>query len=104
MGHPTFCLTSLGGATRGDSDPKHVSTSHVERQDLTMRMHMRQFMRLTIGHSKEIENHCYAVALHYMHYNFCKIHQSLRVTPAMEAGLMDHAWATEELARLLDRV
>jgi hypothetical protein len=85
----------------GDPDPKHVSTSYVERQNLTMRMHMRRFTRLTNGHSKKIDNHRHAVALHYMYYNFCKVHQTLRVTPAMEAGLTDHVWSLEELVRLL---
>jgi len=84
----------------GDPDPKHVSTSYVERQNLTMRMHMRRFTRLTNGHSKKIDNHRHAVALHYIYYNFCKVHQTLRVTPAMEAGLSDHVWSLEELIGL----
>jgi len=90
----------LQAATRvvvtGDPDRRHISTSHVERQNLTMRMHMRRFTRLTNGFSKKIDMHRFAVALHFMHYNFCKIHQSLRVTPAMEAGLSDHAWGIHE--------
>ncbi len=85
----------------GNPDPKHVSTSFVERQNLTMRMHMRRFTRLTNGHSKKIDNHRHAVALHYMYYNFCKMHQTLRVTPAMEAGLSDHVWSLEELLGLV---
>ena len=73
----------------GNADPSLVSTSIVERQNLTMRMHMRRFTRLTNGFSKKIENHAHAVAIHFAYYNFCKIHQSLRVTPAMEAGLTE---------------
>jgi len=79
-----------------------ISTSHVECQNLIMRMSMKRFARLTNGFSKKIENHGYSVALHYMHYNFCRIHKSLRVTPAMEAGVSNHVWSIEELARLLD--
>src|SRR5205814_2264618 len=85
----------------GRPDPRHVSTSFVERQNLTMRMHMRRFTRLTNGFSKKIEMHAHSVALHFAYYNFCKIHQSLRVTPAMEAGLSDHVWGMEELISLL---
>jgi len=68
---------------------------------LTMRMRMRRFTRLTNGFSKKVENHAYAVALFYMHYNFCRIHQTLRVTPAMEAGVTDHVWSLEEVAALV---
>ncbi len=85
----------------GDPDPQHVSTSYVERQNLTMRMSMRRFTRLTNGFSKKLENHGHAVALFYIHYNFCRIHKTLRVTPAMEAGLTDHVWSLEELLALL---
>jgi hypothetical protein len=85
----------------GDPDPRHVSTSFVERQNLTMRMSMRRFTRLTNGFSKKLENHGHAVALYYMHYNFCRVHKTLRVTPAMEAGLADHVWTLEELLGLL---
>jgi IS1 family transposase len=95
----------FSGATRailrGRPDPSHISTSHVERQNLTMRMHMRRFTRLTNGFSKKIAMHEHAVALHFAYYNFCKIHQTLRVTPAMEAGLSDHVWSVEELIGLL---
>ena len=97
---PAKCIGCDLKVVSGNPDPNHVSTSYVERQNLTMRMHMRRFTRLTNGHSKKIENHCYAVALHYMFYNYCKIHQTLRVTPAMEAGLSDHVWAIEELCAL----
>ena len=95
-------ITSMRATTiTGDPNPKHISTSYVERQNLTMRMHMRRFTRLTNGFSKKIEMHEHSVALHFMHYNFCKIHQSLRVTPAMEAGISDHVWSFDELVGLL---
>jgi hypothetical protein len=86
----------------GSPDPKHVSTSFVERQNLTMRMSMRRFTRLTNAFSKKVENHAAAVALHFIHYNFCRIHKTLRVTPAMEAGLATHVWTYEELVVLAD--
>ncbi|MEO8500477.1 MAG: IS1 family transposase [Vicinamibacteria bacterium] len=86
----------------GSPDPTLVSTSIVERQNLTMRMHMRRFTRLTNGFSKKIENHAHAVAIHFAYYNFCKIHMSLRVTPAMEAGISDRVWSVEELVGLID--
>lgn len=85
----------------GDPDVKKVSTSHVERQNLTMRMGMRRFTRLTNGFSKKIENLEHAVALHFMFYNFGRIHKTLRVTPAMEAGISDHVWTLEEIAALV---
>ena len=87
----------------GKPDPQHVSTSYVERQNLTMRMGMRRFTRLTNGFSKKVENHAYAVAIHYMHYNFCRVHKSLRVTPAMEARVEDHVWTIEEMLDKLGR-
>ena len=80
-----------------------VSTSYVERQNLTMRMSMRRFTRLTNGFSKKVENHEHSVALHFMHYNFCRIHKTLRVTPAMEAGVTDHVFELSELIEILDR-
>lgn len=95
---PTPCETKI---TQGKPDPDHISTSFVERQNLTMRMSMRRFTRLTNAFSKKVENHAYAVALHYMHCNFCRIHQTLRCTPAMEAGLSDHVWSLEEIAALI---
>lgn len=85
----------------GDPDLNEVSTSYVERQNLTMRMSMRRFTRLTNGFSKKIENLGYAVALHFMHYNFGRIHKTLRVTPAMEAGIADHVWSMQEIAGLV---
>jgi hypothetical protein len=90
-------------AISGSPDFKHVSTSMVERQNLTMRMSMRRFTRLTNGFSKKAENHEHSVALHFMYYNFCRIHKSLRVTPAMEAGIADHVWTVEEVVAMIDR-
>ena len=98
---PPVCVSCEKVEVTGTPDPKHVSTSYVERQNLTMRMHMRRFTRLTNAFSKKIENHEHAIALHFMHYNFCKIHQTLRVTPAMEAGLSDHVWGIQELVGLI---
>jgi hypothetical protein len=85
----------------GDPNPKHVSTSFVERQNLSMRMGIRRFTRLTNAFSKKVENHAAAVALWFAYYNFCRVHQTLRVTPAMEAGISDHVWSVEELVGLL---
>lgn len=99
---PATCIGCDMKTVSGDPDPKHVSASYVERQNLTMRMGMRRFTRLTNGFSKKLENHGHAVALHYMHYNFCRIHKTLRVTPAMEAGIAEHSWSIEELVALLE--
>jgi hypothetical protein len=90
------------GVISGKPDFNHISTSHVERQNLTMRMSMRRFTRLTNGFSKKVENHEHMLALHYMYYNFARIHQTLRVTPAMEAGVSDHVWDLEEIIGLLE--
>ena len=87
----------------GNPSQEHISTSFVERQNLTMRMSIRRFTRLTNAFSKKVENHEHAVALHFMHYNFCRVHQTLRVTPAMEAGISDHVWSLEEVIGLLDK-
>lgn len=100
---PAKCIGCDMKVVSGNPDPKHVSTSYVERQNLTMRMHMRRFARLTNAFSKKAENHVHSVALHYMFYNFCRIHQTLKVTPAMEAGLTDHVWNIEELVALLPK-
>jgi IS1 family transposase len=94
-GTKSYCCT-------GKPDPKHISTSYVERQNLTMRMSMRRFTRLTNGHSKKAENHAHMVSLHFMHYNFCRIHKSLRITPAMAAGVTDRLWSVEDMVDLLD--
>lgn len=98
---PATCIGSDMKVVAGNPDPKHVSTSYVERQNLTMRMSMRRFTRSTNGFSKKIENHIAAISLYFMYYNFCRVHQTLRVTPAMEAGLADHIWTVEELCRLM---
>ena len=98
---PAICMGARKAVISGNPDHNHVSTSYAERQNLTMRMSMRRFTRLTNAHSKKLENLEHAVALHYMHYNFCRIHQTLRVTPAMEAGVSDHVWSLEELIDLL---
>ena len=86
----------------GKPDPRHVSTSFAERNNLTMRMHMRRFTRLTNAFSKKVENHAYAVALHFMYYNFVRIHQSLRETPAMAAKVTDRLWEIEDIVRIVD--
>jgi IS1 family transposase len=86
----------------GNPDINHVSTSFVERQNLTMRMSNRRFTRLTNAFSKKLDNLKHSVALHFMHYNFCRIHKSLRVTPAMEAGVSSHVWEIGEIVDLLD--
>jgi hypothetical protein len=86
----------------GNPDRKHISTSYVERQNLTMRMSMRRFTRLTNAFSKKVANHEAAIALHFMYYNFCRVHKTLRVTPAMEAGLASHIWEMEELVSLME--
>jgi hypothetical protein len=84
-----------------DPDPKRISISYVERQNLTMRMSMRRFTRLTNGCSKKIENHVATLAIFYMHYNFVRIHRTLRVTPAMAAAVSDHLWDVEAIVALL---
>ncbi|MBZ5678307.1 MAG: IS1 family transposase [Acidobacteriia bacterium] len=99
---PATCIGCRTGVLAGDPNPKHISTSFVERQNLSMRMGMRRFTRLTNGFSKKLENHGHMTALYFMHYNFCRIHKTLRVTPAMEAGLTDHVWDIDELVGLLE--
>lgn len=86
----------------GNPDPKHISTSYVERQNLTMRMSMRRFTRLTNGFSKKVENLAHAVSIHFMYYNFARIHRTLRVTPAMEAKVTDRLWDIEDIVKLLN--
>ena len=98
---PAKCIGTDMKVVSGNPNPKHISTSYVERQNLTMRMSMRRFTRLTNGFSKKIENHIAAVAMYFMYYNFCRVHSTLRVTPAMEAGISDHIWTIEELCQLL---
>jgi len=98
---PGQCCGVKKMTVKGNPKPEHISTSFVERQNLTMRMHMRRFTRLTNAFSKKVQNLEASVALHFMHYNFAKVHQTLRVTPAMEAGVADHVWTVEEIASLL---
>jgi len=97
---PAQCLGTKRVEVIGEPDPKHVSTSYVERQNLNMRMNMRRFTRLTNAFSKKIDNHVHSIALFHMHYNFCRIHQTLRVTPAMEAGISQHVWSIQEILAL----
>jgi IS1 family transposase len=97
---PAKCIGCERHVIDGAPDPDHISTSYIERANLTMRMGMRRFTRLTNGFSKKIENHAAAVAIHLMHYNFARIHKTLRITPAMEARVSDHVWSLEEIANL----
>ena len=99
---PAECTGAIKTPITGEPKAKYISTSYVERQNLTMRMHMRRFTRLTNAFSKKVENHAHAIALHFMYYNYCKIHKTLRVTPAMAAGIEKHLWTIEDLARLLE--
>jgi IS1 family transposase len=98
---PATCIGCDMKVVSGDPDPKHVSTSYVERSNLTLRMGMRRFTRLTNGFSKKVENHRHMVALFFFYYNFCRVHSTLRVTPAMESGITDHIWGLEEMCELL---
>jgi IS1 family transposase len=98
---PAACIGCESKIVSGDPDPKHINTAFVERQNLTMRMSIRRFTRLTNAFSKKAESHAAAIALHYMHYNFCRVHQTLRVTPAMEAGISKHVWGVHEIVALL---
>jgi IS1 family transposase len=98
---PAQCMGAKKAVISGNPDFAHISTSHTERQNLSMRMSMRRFTRLTNGFSKKVENHEHMVALYFMYYNFCRIHQSLRVTPAMEAGIASHVWELEEIVNLI---
>lgn len=99
---PSVCLGVEKRVIKGAPDFDKVNTSYVERQNLTMRMGMRRFTRLTNGFSKKVENLAHAVSLHYMHYNFCRVHKTLGTTPAMAAGVAGHAWTVHEIAELLD--
>ena len=99
---PSVCLGARKTRIEGSPDPDHVTTSHVETHNRTMRMSMRRFTRLTNAHSKKLENHCHALALYFVWYNFARIHSSLRVTPAMEAGISDRLWSMEDIVGLLD--
>jgi IS1 family transposase len=103
---PATCIGTKKHVEKGDPDPDRISTSYVERQNLTMRMGMRRFTRLTNGFSRKVENLAHAVSLHFMHYNFARPHQGLKErypqTPAMAAGVANHVWSLEEIAALLD--
>ena len=98
---PAKCVGCDRRVVSGNPEQQHISTSYVERHNLTMRMKMRRFTRLTNAFSKKVENHAHAIALHFMHYNFARIHQTLRSTPAMKAGVTDHLWSIEEIVLLL---
>ena len=95
QGTKTFCC-------QGNPDKRHISTSFVERQNLTMRMSMKRFARLGNGFSKKAENHAHSVAIHFMHYNFVRIHQSLRITPAMAAGVTTKLWSLTDMVRVIE--
>jgi hypothetical protein len=101
-----YSPTKFNGATKeivsGDPDPRHISTSHIERQNLTMRMNIRRFTRLTNAFSKKLANHAHSIALFYMHYNFVRVHQTLRVTPAMEAGIAKTVWSIQDIVELTE--
>jgi len=99
---PAVCIGCEKEVISGNPDQNLISSSYIERQNLTMRMSMRRFTRLTNGFSKKIENHMHAIALHYMYYNFCRIHKTLRCTPAMEAGVSKKLWSIEDIVALLD--
>jgi IS1 family transposase len=99
---PAACLGARKDVITGAPEKKHISTSYVERQNLTMRMHMRRFTRLTNAFSKKLENHVAAISLHFMYYNFVRIHQTLRVTPAMAAGVTTRIWDVDDIVRLLE--
>jgi hypothetical protein len=97
---PAQCIGCDMKTVSGNPNPRHVSTSFVERQNLTVRMGTRRFTRLTNAFSKKLENHAAMVAVHFLHYNFARVHKTLRVTPAVQAGLADHVWSLEEIVSL----
>jgi IS1 family transposase len=99
---PGECIGVRTAVLQGSPDPAHISTSFVERMNLNTRMSIRRFTRLTNAFSKKLENHCHSVAIYFAYYNWCRVHQTLRVTPAMEAGLTGHIWEVEELLALLE--
>ena len=99
---PPMCIAVRKWCVPGEQDDAHISTSYVERQNLTMRMCMRRFTRLTNGFSKKVANHASMVALHFMHYNSCRVHQTLDTTPAVAAGVADHVWTIRDMLALLD--
>lgn len=99
---PAECIGARKTPIEGNPDPKHVSTSYAERQNLTMRMHMRRFTRLTNAFSKKFENHMHMIALYTVWYNFVRQHKAHKLSPAMAAGVTDHLWDMEELAEMID--
>ncbi len=99
---PAQCMGCKKTSILGDPDPKHISTSYIERQNLTMRMNMRRFTRLTNGFSKNIENHMHMVALNYMYYNFVRVHQTLKTTPAVAAGVSAKPWTLADVVELAE--
>ncbi len=99
---PAECIGVKKDRIEGKPDPRHISTSYVERSNLTIRMQNRRFTRLTNGFSKKLENHAYSVALFAFFYNFCRIHKTLRVTPAMEAGVTERLWSVEDIVALIE--
>lgn len=98
---PAQCIGCKVEAIQGDPDPARVSTSYVERQNLSMRMGLRRYTRLTNAHSKKLENHCAALAIYFMHYNFARVHSTVRCSPAMAAGVTPHLWSVAEIVALL---
>jgi hypothetical protein len=99
---PAQCIGIRKTRIEGNPDPNHVSTSYAERQNRTLRMSNRRFTRLTDAFSKKLSNHALSVALHYMHYNFCRIHKTLRITPAMAAGVTDHVWSVADIIAMIE--
>ncbi len=99
---PSECIGVQTQQIQGNPEREHISTSYVERHNLTTRMALRRFTRLTNAFSKKLENHCHALAVYFMWYNFARLHKTLRVTPAMEAGLSDHVWTMEDITALID--
>ena len=99
---PCQCIGAKMHAVVGYPDPAHISTSYAERANLSMRMGMRRFTRLTNAFSKKVENHVRAISLHFMHYNFCRVHKSIKTTPAVAAGVADKTWTMEDVVRMID--
>ncbi len=100
---PPKCIGAIKNPIMGNPDPNQINTSFVERQNLTMRMSMRRFTRLTNAFSKKFENHCHALALYFVFYNFCRVHKTLGATPAMASGLIDHVLKMEDVVFLIDQ-